>query len=169
LIHAKDPGMNHHELKIEDDLVDNERAYYGSWAEFPTMTGEFFEILKNRTDDTINSSNDMSKTDSELKFYFQDILNFYSGKKDFFDQKTWEWISGKNENAVQKFITDITSFGGNFLSPKWGQQNLLKVFSEKIAKVKAYNPEGYKKFQKELYKLTQDLTDKINNKLVKTQ
>jgi hypothetical protein len=167
LIHAKDPVANHHKLKIPEDYYEIESAYYGSWHEFPTMTGEFFEILKNRTDDSIRSSRDMSKTATELQFYFKDILNFYSKADQSFDPKTWKWIASENRNAVQKFVKDIVSFGGNFLTPAWSQGNLLGKFSEKIKKIKYYNRDGYKKFQKELYKLIQELTDKVNDELAK--
>jgi len=166
LIHAKDPAANNHELKVKYDTTDP-ASYYGGWTEFPTQTGEFFEILKNRTEDTFNDSENTSKTAQELKFYFQDILDFYSGKTKSFDYKTWKWISGGQGNAFQRFIKNIASFGGSFLSPGWEQQNLLGMFATKIALVKQYNPEGYKEFQKDLYKLIQELIDKINSQLHK--
>jgi len=175
LIHAKDPATNQHKLKVEYD-PSNPSNYYGSWTEFPAQTGEFLEALKTRTLEDIEEIKRYSTDDSkllkakELQSYFQDILDFYSGKDKTFNSETWEWISGGEKgDYAQQFVKNIINFGFDFLgfriSPGWEQLNQLGKFAAKIEAIKQYNPEGYKEFQKDLYKLIQELIDKINSVL----
>jgi len=170
LIHAKDPGVNHHRLKAPYDPDDMAR-YYGSWIEFPAQTGEFFEIIKNRSNRDINqgiNDNNLPQVAKKLQYIFQDILDFYSGKEKTFSQEVIKWISGGKEgNKFQQFIKGISSF---FISgPGWDQGSLLSNFYYKIKQIKKFNPEGYKEFQKDLYILIQSILSQINKNLPKDQ
>ena len=176
LIHAKDPAVNHKPLKAKYDSSDP-TVYYGGWREFPAQTGEFLEVIKNRTEVDIQKgekNGNLANWANNLSFYFQDILDFYSGKDKFFDEATVKWFSGPDTRSdFQRFIKNIANWGGNFLgfyiSPNWSQMDILERFVAKIDEIKKYNPEGYKEFQKDLYVLIQKLVDQINSKLPKDQ
>jgi len=176
LIHAKDPAVNHKLLKAKYDSSDP-AIYYGGWKEFPAQTGEFLEVIKNRTEVDIQKgekNGNLANWANNLSFYFQDILDFYSGKDKFFDEATVKWFSGPDTRSdFQRFIKNIVNWGGNFLgfyiSPNWSQMDILERFIAKIDQIKKYNPEGYKEFQKDLYVLIQKLVDQINSKLPKDQ
>jgi hypothetical protein len=176
LIHAKDPAVNHKLLKAKYDSSDP-AVYYGGWDEFPAQTGEFLEVIKNRTEVDIQKgekNGNLANWANNLSFYFQDILDFYSGKDKFFDEATVKWFSGPDTRSdFQRFIKNIANWGGNFLgfyiSPNWSQMDILERFVAKIDQIKKYNPEGYKEFQKDLYVLIQKLVDQINSKLPKDQ
>lgn len=176
MIHAKDPGVNHHRLKSKYNLNDM-ALYYGSWIEFPTQTGEFFEVIKDRSNRDINqgiNNNNLPQVAKNLQFIFQDILDFYSGKEKSFSPETIKWISGGKEgNKFQQFIKSIINAGFNIIntqiSPGWEQGSLLDTFYRKIENIKKYNPEGYKEFQKDLYVLIQSILEQINKNLPKDQ
>lgn len=176
MIHAKDPAVNHHFLKSKYDPNDM-ALYYGSWIEFPTQTGEFFEIIRDRSNIDINQGikdNNLPQVAKNLQFIFQDILDFYSGKEKTFSPETSKWISGGKEgNKFQQFIKSIINAGSNILhfriSPGWEQGSLLNQFYNKIEKIKKFNPEGYKEFQKDLYVLIQSILEQINKNLPKDQ
>ena len=107
-----------------------------------------------------------------LQFYFQDILDFYSGKDKTFNYETYEWISGGEKgDYAQQFVKNIINFGADFLgfriSPLWNQLDSLGKFEAKIEEIRKYNPKGYKEFQKDLYKLIQELISKVNEVLPK--
>jgi hypothetical protein len=88
LIHAKDPATNHRYLKEPNEPG---KDYYKSWAEFQTMTGQFFEAIKDSVDRIMNNN----PTSSEIELInrsLSNLLNFFSGKEknisnvdDFFD------------------------------------------------------------------------------------
>jgi hypothetical protein len=176
MIHAKDPSANNHRLKSKSDPKDM-ASYYGGWIEFPAQTGEFFEVIKNRSNRDINQgieNNTLPQVAKNLQFIFQDILDFYSGKEKTFSQETIKWISsGKEGNWFQQFIKNIINLGSEItnlqISPRWEQGNLLNQFFESIELIKKFNPEGYKEFQKDLYVLIQNILEQINKNLPKNQ
>jgi hypothetical protein len=176
MIHAKDPAANNHRLNSKYDPKDM-ASYYGSWIEFPAQTGEFFEVIKNRSNRDINQgieNNTLPQVAKNLQFIFQDILDFYSGKEKTFSQETIKWINnGKEGNLFQQFIKNIINLGSTLtnlqISPRWEQGDLLNQFFYKIEQIKKFNPEGYKEFQKDLYVLIQNILEQINKNLPKNQ
>jgi hypothetical protein len=174
LIHAKDPAVNHKPLKTKYDPSKPE-LYYGSWVEFPAQTGEFLEAIKFNSYEYINNNKDnLKQAILELNSYYQDILDFYSGKNKMFNKSTMDWLAGGEKgNFIQKFIRNIADWGGWLLGqghttdPGWASRNTLVAFYSKIEKIRKYNPEGYKEFQKDLYKTIQNTIDYINTKLPK--
>ena len=163
LIHAKDPAVNHKPLNQPVNSGDI-KSYYGSWIEFPTQTGEFFEAISQRTKEEIEKKPFGKKLPKETieKIFniYDDILDFYSGKDKVFNSETAKWLSGGNTgNLFQKFVNGILSFGG--VKINWSSDTLLPIFSNKIEQIKKYNPEGYKEFQKDLYKLITNLKEKL--------
>lgn len=158
LIHAKDPAVNHKPLN--QPVKSNDiKSYYGSWVEFPTQTGEFFEAITQRTKEEIEKK-PTKETIEKIFNIYDDILDFYSGKDKVFNSETAKWLSGGNTgNLFQKFVNGILSFGG--VRVNWSSDTLLPIFSNKIEKIKKYNPEGYKEFQKDLYKLITSFKEKL--------
>jgi hypothetical protein len=172
LIHAKDPAVNHKPLKTKYDPSKPE-LYYGTWEEFPAQTGEFLEAIKFNSYEYINNNKDnLKQAVFELNSYYQDILDFYSGKNKMFNKSTMDWLSkGEKGNDIQKFIRKIADWGGWFLgintNPGWDSRSTLTNFHSNIEQIRKYNPEGYKEFQKDLYKTIQNTIDYINTKLPK--
>lgn len=177
LIHAKDPATNHHYLKEPYDPRD-EKLYYGSWTEFPTMTGQFFEIIKLTTKEYVKknstgySGNYIITQDGfdKLMFVYDDLLNTFAGKKQYFDNLTYDWFSfigDSRKNSLQKFIEkQLFDFGW------WverASKDTLWTFLYFLQKVKKYNPEGYKEFLKDLYVLIDGLKDKYKGEIAKRQ
>jgi hypothetical protein len=89
-----------------------------------------------------------------------------------FNKNTMDWLSkGEKGNDIQKFIRKIADWGGWFLgintNPGWDSRSTLTNFHSNIEQIRKYNPEGYKEFQKDLYKTIQNTIDYINTKLPK--
>lgn len=165
LIHAKDPSANHHHLNAPYDSKKAE-SYYGTWIEFPTMTGEFFEAIEQRTFEQLEKDSSQESIKKIFNIY-NDILDFYSGKDKIFNKETAIWLGGGSGNAFQNFISKIIDIGEKLfgrITPSWSQRNLLYDFSFKISLIKQYNPEGYKEFQKDLYKQIEEYKDYIKIK-----
>lgn len=172
LIHGKDPAANQKPIKAKYDPSKPE-LYFGNWLEFPTQTGEFLEAIKVKSYDYLNNNLDnLNQAIPQLNSYYQDILDFYSGKDKQFDKETANWLAGGEKgNAVQKFIRKVADWGGYLLgahvNPGWDSKGILKQFEWKIDSIRKYNPEGYKEFQKDLYKTIQNIIDNINKQLPK--
>jgi hypothetical protein len=170
LIHAKDPAVNNKPLNVKYDSNVPE-LYYGGWIEFPAQTGELLEAIKANSYSYI-TKNMTVKGVEQLNHFYQTILNYYSGKAKYFNQETLDWLSGGEKgNLVQNWIRKIAKWGGEALGiatvPGWSSMDLSTQFHNKIQYVKYYNPEGYKEFQKDLYKTIQSTIESINAKLPK--
>ena len=159
LIHAKDPGLNQHKLKEPYDASKPE-VYYKSWTEFQTMTGQFFESIFSGVD-RIMSEDPSSDNIKKIEKSFNEILNFFAGKSKKISQSTLDFIQGTDKrNIFQRLIR----FLANDVNALLGKQspNALINYITYLYSIKHYNPEGYKEFQKDLYKVIDQLKDKIN-------
>lgn len=160
LIHAKDPALNHHFMKEPYDSND-EKIYYSSWAEFQTMTGQFFEAIITATNQALDDGVKPKKILDAL----QDVLDFYSGKKKYMEKETFHFIEGTNKkNFFQKliyFATDIISSTGLTGNPYSSKS--LNTYYYYLLKIKQYNTKGYREFLSDLYKAVQEAKQTVKN------
>jgi len=170
LIHAKDPATNHHYLKEPYDF-NKQEVYYKSWAEFQTMTGQFFEAIisgVNRVLTSDPSKENIKKVENAL----DDILNFYSGKSKSMSQDTADFIQDTGQRDIfQSLIKSAESLFKNLIKGLTRitiPTNALDTYSLFINSIKIYNPEGYKEFLKDLYKVIDEARDKIKAFKLKT-
>jgi hypothetical protein len=169
MIHAKDPASNHHYLKEPYD-TSNKELYYASWTEFATMTGQFFEAIKNKVTESINALlNDKSlnkkKYDekiNEISLVLQNILDYYSGKDQSLNNETKYFIQGTIGNDIQKFIRGIYQFFEQISGVEFIGYELTSL-TNFLKWIKKYNPEGWKEFNKDLYLTIQECVDTIND------
>ena len=157
LIHAKDPAQNHHFFKEKYDS-SNPELYFGTWAEFQTLTGQFFEAIDSGVETALNT---MDK--QEILDVLDDILNFYSGKQSSMSQNTADFIqkTGKR-NAFQSLM----KHGSNFIKFILGNTvstDILDIYVTFINQIKKYNPEGYKEYLKDLYKTIEEAKTKVKS------
>lgn len=166
LIHAKDPAVNQQPLNAPYDSSVPE-LYYGSWVEFPAQTGEFFEAIKSNIKEALSKYKGDKKEIKKLEQILQNILDFYSGKTQSFSSLTQDFLAGgKKGNVLIDFIRQIADFGGNALGiathSNWESMNSLIRYYSQINLIKQHNPEGYKEFQKDLYKIIKKQEEFIN-------
>jgi hypothetical protein len=149
IIHAKDPAVNQRYRKEPYDS-SNPAIYYKSWAEFQTMTGQFFEAITTGVDRALRLG--MSKED--VLNALDNILNFYAGKEKFFTQNTKDFIQGTGKRNV---FQSLLNFAAGILP------SAIDDYYTYILNIKQYNPEGYKEFLTDLYKTIYQSKEKINN------
>jgi hypothetical protein len=143
LIHAKDPATNHRYLKEPNEPG---KDYYKSWAEFQTMTGQFFEAITTSVDRAVK----LKMTKEEILSALDSILQFYSGKQTTFNQNAKDFIQGSGKRtAFQSLVNKFTEYSSS-----------LNTYASYILMIKKYNPEGYKEFLTDLYKTVDDAKDK---------
>jgi hypothetical protein len=157
LIHAKDPAMNHHELKQKYD-TNKPELYYSTWTEFQAMTGQFFEAIITGVDKALKSKKDKQSILDALN----DILNFYSGKNNSMSQNTIDFIQDTGKRNIFQSLIKHTE---NFITKVIGLKvpNLLDIYGRYINYIKEYNPEGYKEFLKDLYKTVDEAKSKVKS------
>lgn len=168
MIHAKDPARNNHFLNEPYDSTKAE-LYYGTWAEFVTMTGQFMEAIINKVNGNINELlNDKTLTkekyDKEITNMgnvLQNILDFYSGQRALRDETKY-FIEGTKGNAIQNFMRKVSQFAEELFGMDLIPYQ-LNHFTSSLAMIKRYNPEGWKEFHKDLYLTIQECVDKIND------
>lgn len=138
LIHAKDPNSNH---KFDDEEYSKTIAsiYYKSWKEFKTITGQFLNTISSNIDRNYNIDADKDKILDAL----DNILEVYAGKVKNFNKNGLDLIQGSSIKSsyfvANSYINDIIM-------------------------VRIHNPEGYKRYLKELYKTIQTIKTTINKK-----
>lgn len=138
LIHAKDPNSNH---RFDDDGYSTtiKSIYYKSWKEFKAITGQFLNTINYNVGKNYNPDVDKGKILDAL----DNILKVYAGNiKDF------------NQNAV-----DLIQ--GSLIKSSYFVAN---SYIADIIMVRTHNPEGYKKYLRELYKTIEALKTTINKK-----
>jgi hypothetical protein len=158
VIHAKDPALNHHYLK-EPYSSEDEAIYYGSWAEFQTFTGQFFESLVSGTDRVLNKTDnpeDIKKIEKALS----NILQYFAGKTKTINLDTKEFIDG---TGSRNFFQKIFNFLNQTVRMPKDSDYALSEYLTYLAKIKQYNPEGYKEFLKDLYKTIKSIEEKVNS------
>jgi hypothetical protein len=158
VIHAKDPALNHYYLK-EPYSDKDEAVYYKSWAEFQTMTGQFFESLISGTDRVLNSSDnpgDIKRIEKALS----NILQYFAGKTKNISLETKEFIDG---TGSRNFFQKIFNFLHQIVRMPSDSDYALSEYIAYLTKIKQYNPEGYKEFLKDLYKTIKSIEEKVNN------
>jgi hypothetical protein len=158
LIHAKDPALNHYYLK-EPYSDKDEAVYYKSWAEFQTMTGQFFESLISGTDRVLNSSDnpgDIKRIEKALS----NILQYFAGKTKNINLETKEFIDG---TGSRNFFQKIFNFLHQIVRMPADSDYALSEYIAYLTKIKQYNPEGYKEFLKDLYKTIKSIEEKVNS------
>jgi hypothetical protein len=169
LIHAKDPTVDTDSLMGKKALSSEEEKYYNSWTEFKAMSGAFFEGIKKSTKRALSS--DSSKQNIEkIKRCLADILNFYAAFTNTIRQETIDFIQDTGErNSFQSLIkyteNFITNLGksGNVKDVRKGKRSALETYMEYIEGIRIYNPDGYKRFQRELYKVIDELNNRLNS------
>lgn len=160
LIHAKDPAVNHRHLEEPYDTSKPE-IYYKSWAEFQTMTGQFFESITTGVFRMMKE--DPSKQNADkIKKILDEILNFYAGKSKTLSQDVMDFIQGTDKrNIFQKAIKSIEQTLSGIVGMRI--TTALDVYISYINQIKKYNPEGYKEFLKDLYKIIDGIKDRMNS------
>ena len=157
LIHAKDPALNHYYLK--EPYSDDEAVYYKSWAEFQTMTGQFFESLISGTDRMLNSLDnpgDIKRIEKALS----NILQYFAGKTKNISLGTKEFIDG---TGSRNFFQKIFNFLHQIVRMPSDSDYALSEYIAYLTKIKQHNPEGYKEFLKDLYKTIKSIEEKVNS------
>ena len=157
-IHAKDPHVN--EYKVEKPYsTSDEKIYYGSWFEFEAMTGDFFDSLISKIEKNVNVDSPQEKKD-KVKKVLDDLLDLYSGKEKKLSNETYDFIQGTDSRSklqsVLKFVERVVS---NVVGSDVGN-NLLDAHNFFINKIKEYNPDAYKEFTKDLYKIIDAIKDR---------
>lgn len=162
LIHAKDPALNHYFLKEPYDS-EREEIYYKSWAEFQTMTGQFFESITTGVDRIIDKGLDNEEV-KKIEKVLNEILNFYAGKSKTLSQDVIDFIQDTGKRNV---FQSLIKWAENELSSitRTRIRSSLDAYIAYINKIKQYNPEGYKEFLKDLYKTIDQAKDKVNKSL----
>lgn len=168
MIHAKDPAANHHALKEPTDSSKPE-VYYGSWAEFPTMTGQFMEAIVNKFNDYMSQIDYSDETEAKQKILklskiLQNILDFFSGIKPM-THETMYFIEDRKDNGVQNFMKKIVRFAEEFFGSNVHTYQAVSFYNS-LLMIKKYNPEGWKEFHKDLYLTIQNCVEKMNDSLV---
>jgi hypothetical protein len=169
LIHAKDPTVDTDSLMGKKALSSEEEKYYNSWTEFKAMSGAFFEGIKKSTERALSS--DSSKQNIEkIKRCLADILNFYAAFTNTIRQETIDFIQDTGErNSFQSLIKYTENFiynlgkSGNVKDVRKGKRSALETYMEYIEGIRIYNPDGYKRFQRELYKVIDELNNRLNS------
>ena len=158
LIHAKDPAENQHIPKNPEEYSYEPEAYYKSWAEFQTYTGELFELIISGVD-RIMKSNPSDADTKKIEIALNDLLNFYSEeeKSRKIKRGTIDFIQDNaSRNAFQKSFKFLSDFVGI------GDRNPLSRSLDDISKIKKYHPEAYNEFLKDLYKTIDECKNIIN-------
>ena len=160
LIHAKDPTLNHHYSNAPYQTPDkDESIYYKTWAEFQTMTGQFFESLISGTDRVLKGTNTASDL-KRVERVLSNILRYFAGKDKTIDIEAKEFIDGTgSRNIFQKIFNFIKQ---TIRMPR-DSDYAMSEYIFFLNKIKQYNPEGYKEFLKDLYKTIKSIEEKINN------
>lgn len=155
LIHAKDPALNHQYLKEPYDPSKPE-IYYKSWAEFQTMTGQFFEAIISGVDKVL-SSNPTEKDIEKIENGLNNLLDIFSGKNPNLYQETMDMLQlTGTRNMFQQMTKKIQNILG------LPTNKAATIYFEFLDPIKRYNPEGWKEFQKDLYKIIDQAKDKID-------
>ena len=165
LIHAKDPAVNHHLLKEPYDSSKVE-VYYKSWAEFPTMTGQFMEAILRRTDRLVQQGLN-EKSYNTIQVGLQSILDVYTGKETYFKNETYVLLTGHNAINLLEAITQLAVAIGLILMGKSDSlaNNNLDNMQAYISAIKQYHIEAYNEFLKDLYLTVQEAVENVNSKL----
>jgi len=153
LIHAKDPALNHKYLK--EPYGYEPEVYYKSWAEFQTMTGQFFEAIISGVDKVL-SSNPTEKDIEKIENGLNNLLDIFSGKNPNLYQETIDMLQlTGTRNMFQQMTKNIQN---NIGLPT---NKAATIYFEFLDSIRKYNPEGWKEFQKDLYKIIDQAKDKI--------
>lgn len=171
LIHAKDPSRDNDSPMSKRASSNEEDKYFNSWTEFKAMSGAFFEGIKNSTERALSS--DSSKQNIEkIKRCLADILKFYAAFTNTINQETIDFIQDTGErNAFQSLIKYAENFmsnlgkSGNVKDVRRGKRSALETYMEYIEGIRMHNPDGYKRFQRELYKVIDGLNNQLNSKI----
>jgi hypothetical protein len=158
LIHAKDPAVNHQYLK-EPYSSEDEAIYYGSWAEFQTMTSQFFESLITGTDRVLNNA-DNPEDIKRIEKALSNILQYFAGKTKTINLDTKEFIDG---TGSRNFFQKIFNFLNQIVRMPKDSDYALSEYLTYLSKIRQYNPEGYKEFLKDLYKTIKSIEEKVNS------
>jgi hypothetical protein len=153
LIHAKDPALNHHYLK--EPYSHKPEVYYKSWAEFQTMTGQFFEAIISGVDKVL-SSNPTEKDIEKIENGLNNLLDIFSGKNPNLYQETIDMLQlTGTRNMFQQMTKNIQN---NIGLPT---NKAATIYFEFLDSIRKYHPESWKEFQKDLYKIIDQAKDKI--------
>lgn len=171
LIHAKDPTRDNDSPMSKRALSNEEDKYFNSWTEFKAMSGAFFEGIKNSTERALSS--DSSKQNIEkIKRCLADILKFYAAFTNILRQETIDFIQDTGERSTfQSLIKYAENFmsnlgkSGNVKDVRRGKRSALETYMEYIEGIRMHNPDGYKRFQRELYKVIDGLNNQLNSKI----
>lgn len=150
LIHSKDPKRN--QYYVQDKSIKNdEKSYYGSKAEFTTMTGKFLEAIIVGVDRAYN----MGMKKDNLLSALDSIEMFYSGKENYLNNDAQDFIGGDKtgnelQNLARRMFYDIKLI--IYDRTKFWLQSPIEAYDAYLKMIKKHNPKGYNKFLRELYK-----------------
>jgi len=157
-LHAKDPNVNEYKTKIPYNTKD-EKLYFSSWFEFEAMTGDFFDSLVSKIEKTINIDSPQEKKD-KVKAVLDDLLDFYSGKEKKLSNDTYDFIQGTQSRNILQSILKFVERTVDKIIDLGISNNLLDKHNFYIDKIKEYNPDGFKEFTKNLYKIIDAVKDR---------
>jgi hypothetical protein len=150
--------VNEYKTKIPYNTKD-EKVYYGSWFEFKAMTGDFFDSLVSKIEKTINIDSPQEKKD-KVKAVLDDLLDFYSGKEKKLSNDTYDFIQGTQSRNILQSILKFVERTVDKIIDLGISNNLLDKHNFYIDKIKEYNPDGFKEFTKDLYKIIDAVKDR---------
>jgi len=135
LIHARDPNSNH---KFDDEPYSKtiKSIYYKSWKEFKGITGQFLEAISSGIDRSYN----LGMNKNNILDALDNILKVYAGKEINFNQNAVDFIQG---NSIKLNYIVIHNYSAN------------------LRMIKMHNPQGYKKYLRELYKTIEESKKKL--------
>jgi hypothetical protein len=157
-LHAKDPNVNEYKTKIPYSTSD-EKLYFSSWFEFEAMTGDFFDSLVSKIEETINIDSPREKKD-KVKVVLDDLLDFYSGKEKKLSKETYDFLQGTQSRNILQSILKFVERTVDKIIDLGISNNLLDKHNFFIDKIKEYNPDGFKEFTKDLYKIIDAVKDR---------
>jgi len=164
LMHAKDPAINQYLPENPQGYSYSPEAYFKSWEEFQTITGELFESIITRVD-KIMKSNPSDVDIKKIEMALNDILNFYSGKSKETKQETIDFIQGTGSRIEFpksfKFVNDIVKMNKSS-NNIYNKNSLYGGFIKDINMIKKHHPEAYDEFLGDLYKTIDQCKNVIN-------
>ena len=161
LIHAKDPGCNHH-VYVEPYEETSTDFYFKSSKELVALSSEFFEGLTVAVESALKRSSS-KKNKLDIIKCLDDILEYYSGKKSSLDESTLKFMkmSGvKSVFTLTQLAKSVVILVNNLLTEPIKEPSQMNKYQYFISEIKKSNPDGYKVFLKNLWKTISELKQK---------
>jgi hypothetical protein len=115
--------------------------------------------LVSKIEKTINIDSPQEKKD-KVKAVLDDLLDFYSGKEKKLSNDTYDFIQGTQSRNILQSILKFVERTVDKIIDLGISNNLLDKHNFYIDKIKEYNPDGFKEFTKDLYKIIDAVKDR---------